>query len=93
MYTEEEYKAYRKVQRLFMLEDARSQSVWWFSNNRECLTDDDIERIEEDFYGFFDYEKLVDSYFHWHDCNVSENDMWQEIIEQYVEDKLAEEAK
>lgn len=78
MYTESEYQAYRKVQRIFALEDAKAQ-VWWWKEFYDSydLPDD-----------FFDYDVLVDNYFQCHDCNVAENDMWQSVITTYVYDEI-----
>jgi hypothetical protein len=31
-----------------------------------------------------DFQTMVDNYNHWHDCNNAENDMWFEVVDQYV---------
>jgi hypothetical protein len=81
-YTDEEYRIYRKVQREFLMEDARNFVADYIANERDC----DPEDIDDDELDKYDYEYLVKRYEKLEDCNVAFNDTWQYVVEEYMED-------
>lgn len=69
--------AYRKRERQYHIEDARQQVHEYLSSNDVAFefTDGDYEVIAEIF---------EDN----HDCNIADNDQWQYIIHNYIEEKM-----
>lgn len=67
--------AYWKRERMFHIEDAMQQTQeYMYLNN--CVVDFD--------HG--DFEVLAERFEENHDCNVADNVLWQNIIEEYVEE-------
>lgn len=77
---EERERIYREVSHQYHIEDAQSQ-VWWYLHAHGV--DADGFNIDE----VFDLNYLASLFEKYHDCNVAENDMWQEIINEYVRQK------
>ena len=83
MYTNEEYEIYLKVQRAFLLEDARNFVADWIAYEQ----DRDVDDITDEELDGYDYEYLVDQYEDCQDCNVAFNDTWQSVVSRYMEDE------
>ncbi len=71
----EEQQIYQKIHNAILLENAKAQ---YFQNVGE--KEIEISEPTEE-----DYQRMVDYYERRHDCNATENDMWEYIISQYVE--------
>ena len=82
----DEYEIYRKVQREFLLEDARNFIADELANVRDCdpedITDEELDR--------FDYDGLVKEYERREDCNVAFNDTWSDIAHEEVNDYVTD---
>ena len=90
--------AYRVRKRQYLREDAHSQLLtycWQRKEDREA-DDTDLEALMQT-YGFTGgltelEDDLVEKFCRCKDCNIDDNDMWQEIIQDYL-NLLAEKKK
>lgn len=70
---------YRYKVREYRIEDAKAQCDDFIRKNKlDC---------KAEFTGFTDndYACLADEFLRHHDCNIAENDMWDSVIDYYVE--------
>lgn len=74
----ERERIYREVRHEYLIEDAEGQVLDYLG-----LELDPAELADK-----FDFEYLVARFEKCHDCNVAENDMWREIIGQYIDDNF-----
>lgn len=87
-YSNEEYQVYLKVQHALLLEDAINFVAMYIADMRGVASFDvDDDEIEK-----YDLEYLVSEYERRQDCNVSFNDTWESVVEDYMEDFEEEEA-
>ena len=71
----EEY-IFRKVMHEYYVEDAAAQAAQYVEDN---YTPEQIKMRPI----CFDYDYLADLFEERHDCNVADNDLWQQIIGEY----------
>lgn len=99
---EEVYAAYREQQRMFRLGDAECQLIDYLKYDPNDADPHSMSPTAvEDFVlenGYhpselFDksalhyaLDKIVDRFFKYHDCNIAENDLFQSICEEVVEE-------
>ena len=76
-------KVYRRRDRMYRLEDARRQIADYLdvAEDELCVPDG------------MDLEVLVERFEETQDCNVPENDTWQNVIGEYMEELWKEEVK
>lgn len=70
--------AYRERQKEYRMEDAESHCIDYLRENEIILNEP---------LGSSDYEWLADGYARCRDSNLAENDVWKEIVSEYI-DKL-----
>ena len=73
---QEKERIYREVQRKYHIQDAKQQVETYLESND--ITPATIS---------FDYEYLAEQFEEEKDCNIADNDLWNKIIEDYVQEK------
>ena len=83
-YAEElnECSSYYKKKHEFLLEDAKCFVANYIANKNNC----DVDDIDEEELNKYDYEYLVNEYEDKEDSNISFNEMWEIIVENYMDD-------
>lgn len=69
--------AYWERQKEYRIEDAESHCIDYLSNEKEIVLKEPL--------GSSDYEWLADKYASCRDSNLAENDIWRELVSEYIE--------
>ena len=81
------YDIYREVQHELYMEDAArhvEDYLSWACENASIVMPTDLT---------FDYDELATAFEENHDCNIADNDQWDQIIDSYVQRKEIEKSK
>lgn len=82
MYTNEEYKIYLKVKQELLKEDAENHLRDWIANEKGCESYD----IDDDELAAYDIDSLVSDFEQHTDYFDPTADIWQGIVQNYMED-------
>ena len=84
---EKRYKAYKEQELEFRTEDAKAHM---YDSIEYYIEDEDEAKVFLDSVPEEDYEYIAERFIDRYDCNGSENDLFDWLIEEYVSDRLTE---
>ena len=84
---EKRYKAYKEQELEFRTEDAKAHM---YDSIEYYIEDEDAAKVFLDSVPEEDYEYIAERFIDRYDCNGSENDLFDWLIEEYVSDRLTE---